>query len=118
MEPSRWIIEVETEDFERLVLQHQGLILIDFWAGWCHPCKMMDEVLREISCHFGQSLLVVKVNVDRNPELSDLFGIQSIPAFKVLYGKRLVAQWDGYRPEALMKRDLAQLFQTLDSQGE
>lgn len=76
----------------------------------------MDEVLNQISSHFGERLLIARVNVDRNPELADLFGIQSVPAFKVLFGKRLVAQWDGYRPEALMKRDLTQVFQTLDIQ--
>ena len=61
-----------------------GLILIDFYADWCGPCKRMTPILNEIASEYGDKVTVAKVNVDSNPQLSRQFGVRGIPMFVVI----------------------------------
>ena len=72
-------IEINEANFESEVLQSQQPVLVDFWAEWCGPCKMLAPVLEEIAGEQAGRLKVGKVNVDNNPNLAARFGIQSIP---------------------------------------
>lgn len=81
----------------------QGTVLVDFWAPWCGPCKMIAPVLEKIDEEVGDKLKIVKVNVDENPETSGRFGIMSIPTLVVFKGGEPVDKIVGYQPkEALM----------------
>jgi len=101
------IIELTPANFEAEVLQSPQPVLVDFWAEWCGPCKMLDEVAREQS---GRAK-VAKVNVDANPELAVRFGIQSIPALLYFIGGEVRTQTIGATSKKTILSNLDKLAQ-------
>src|SRR3954471_22882493 len=79
-------IEINRTNFESEVLKSEQPVLVDFWAEWCGPCKMLGPVLDEIAGEQAGRAKVAKVNVDENPELAAEFGIQSIPTLLYFAG--------------------------------
>lgn len=100
------LIAVSAATFEKEVLKHSGAVLVDFWAQWCGPCRMLGPVLESLADKFGDRLRVAKVNVDEYPELAEAFGVQGIPALKLIVNGRLAAEWVGYRPEPILAAEL------------
>ena len=89
---------VTNENFDNLVLQSDKPVLLDFWAPWCGPCRMVSPIVDEIADERGD-LTVGKVNVDEEGELAMRFGVMSIPTLLVFKGGELVNQAVGARPK-------------------
>lgn len=90
------------------VLQHDGPVLVDFWAPWCGPCKMIAPVLEELSEEWGEKLKVVKLNTDENPEVTQAYGITGIPTMNVYRGGEVVKTLVGALPKKKLAQELEQ----------
>ena len=77
------IVHISDESFEEEVLQSEQPVLIDYWAEWCGPCKMIAPVLEEIATEYSDRLKVVKLNIDDNPQTPPKYGIRGIPTLMV-----------------------------------
>ena len=97
-------IKITKENFEEVVMKAEQPILVDFWAVWCGPCKMLSPIVSEIAEELGGKVAVGKVNVDEEMALAQKFGIMSIPTLVLFKGGQVVGQTIGYQSkEALMK---------------
>lgn len=94
------VITVTKENFAQEVLQSQQPVLLDFWASWCGPCKMVLPVIDEIAAERADSLKVGKVNVDEQPELASRFSVISIPMLLVFANGKLQNSGVGAMPKA------------------
>lgn len=98
---------VTDADFEAVVLNSTGPVLVDFWAEWCGPCKLVGPILEEISNAHGDKLTIVKLNVDENPATAAKYGVTSIPTMNVYQGGQIVKQIIGAKPKAGLLADLS-----------
>jgi thioredoxin 1 len=92
--------------FTEEVLKSDKPVVVDFWAEWCGPCRMVAPVLEEIAAEHAEKLTVVKLNIDENPETARKYGIMSIPTMNVYSGGEVVKQIVGAKPKAALLRDL------------
>lgn len=89
--------------FKSEVLDAKQPVLVDFYASWCGPCKMMAPVIESLSKTYGDKIAVYKVDVDENPNLSNKYQIQSIPAIKIFKNGKVIQETRGFTPEADLK---------------
>lgn len=98
---SAWIFDVTEATFDRDVIERSRTVpvLVDFWAAWCSPCRMLAPVLEKVISDLGGQVLLAKADTEANPGLSYRFGIQGIPAMKLFRDGRAVGELVGFRPE-------------------
>jgi len=100
-------LQVNEAEFEREVLQSERPVLVDFWAEWCGPCRMMEPALEKLARQYGDTLKVVKVNVDDNPGISSRYGITGIPTMLIIQNGREADRLVGALPASALRNRLA-----------
>ena len=95
--------------FDQELAHHPGLLLVDFWAEWCAPCKAIAPVLEEVVKESGGTLTLAKVNVDDNPGLAGRYGIRSIPTILFVKGGKVLDQVIGAVPKSQLQKKLEAL---------
>ena len=100
-------LEVNDSNFDEVVIKSELPVLVDFWAAWCGPCRMLSPVVSEVADEYSGKVKVCKVNVDEEPELAMTYKVSSIPMLAVFKNKELVKTAVGYMPkeevESLLK---------------
>ncbi len=102
------IVHTSDSDFEADVLQSERPVLIDFWAEWCGPCKMIAPLLDEMALEYADRMAVMKLNIDENPNVAQKFGIRSIPTLMLFKDGNVHAQKLG----AMSKSQLTEFLET------
>lgn len=93
--------------FDTEVLGNSKPVVVDYWAEWCGPCRMVSPVLEEIASEHSDKIDVVKLNIDDNPATSQRYGIMAIPTMSVFQNGQVVKQIVGAKPKAALLRELA-----------
>ena len=103
-------IEATTISFRTDVLEATKPVIVDFWAEWCGPCRMVAPILDEIASEYADKLTVVKVNVDDHPQLAMDYQVTGIPLLGVFHGGKMVKQLVGARPKAAILSELTEFI--------
>jgi thioredoxin 2 len=102
-EPLPWIVDAGDASFAEVAERSSVPALVDLWAPWCGPCRMVSPALEQLAAEMAGQLKLVKVNVDESPALQQRFGIQAIPTLLVLRGGQVVARQTGAAPPPALR---------------
>ena len=106
------IVNLSTATFDETVNGTEGAILVDFWAEWCGPCKMITPVLEEIAGELGDQVTIAKLNVDDNPEVAMRFNVMSIPTLLVFHGGEVRKRLVGAKGKSQLLQELDEFLAT------
>lgn len=95
------VLDVKTSEFESAI--QEGVVLVDFWAPWCGPCKMIAPVLEELDANYAGKVKIVKVNVDEEGPIAEQFEVMSIPTLLVIKEGTVVEKVVGFQPVAALE---------------
>ena len=99
-------VEVNDGNFDQMVLQSKTPVLVDFWAAWCGPCRMVAPIVEELAGEYEGKVTVVKLNVDENSKTASQYGVMSIPTLLIFKNGAPVSNIVGFRPKAELQRSL------------
>jgi len=104
-------VHVTDQEFEKVVLQNSLPVVVDFWAPWCGPCRMVAPALDKIAKEQDGKLVIAKVNTDENPEWAMRFGVQGIPTMLFIAGGQLIHQQVGALPEPILRQVVSKFLE-------
>ncbi|MFN8382017.1 MAG: thioredoxin [Anaerolineales bacterium] len=107
-------IHITDESFEKIVMQSALPVIVDFWAPWCNPCKMIAPTLDKLAQENDGKLIVAKVNTDDHAEWMQKFGIQGIPTLLFVSGGKVVHRQVGALPERMLREVVAQFMDVIN----
>jgi len=110
-QPLPWIVDAGDEDFTEVAERATVPVLVDLWAPWCGPCRMVSPALAQLAGEMAGQLKLVKVNVDQAPKLQQRFGVQAIPTLMVLRKGQVIARQAGAAPAPALRAWLEQALQ-------
>ncbi len=99
-------VEIEEAKFDEIVLKSKTPVLVDFWAPWCGPCRMVAPIVDELAGEYAGKVGFVKVNVDNNPIVAGKYGVMSIPTLILFKDGKPFTNIIGYKPKAELKNSL------------
>ena len=100
------VLNITQENFEKEVVKSEIPVLIDFWAPWCGPCRMVAPVVDELSNEMSGQIKVGKINVDENPSLAQSFGVMSIPTLTLIKGNKQLMRTVGAQSKQALKQNI------------
>lgn len=100
------VLTITKDNFEKEVIESEIPVLIDFWAAWCAPCRMLSPTIEALANEMSGKIKIGKVNVDEQPELSATFRIMSIPTVILAKGTQILMQSIGVKSKEALKRDI------------
>ena len=103
-------MNVTEQNFDEIIQKSKVPVLIDFWAEWCGPCKMLTPVIEELAAEYGEAVKIAKVNVDQQPNLAARYGIRSIPTIIIFRAGEIVEQMVGMQAKEALKAKLDSLL--------
>ena len=103
-------IHVNDAAFEKTILKSELPVIVDFWAPWCGPCKMVGPILDKFAKEYEGKLIVAKVNTDENQEWASRYGVQGIPTMLFVYDGKIVHRHVGSVPEPMLRETLTQFL--------
>jgi thioredoxin 1 len=103
-------VQVTDDAFEKVVMQSKVPVIVDFWAPWCNPCKMIAPTLEKLASEQEGKLIVAKVNTDENPEWMNKFGVQGIPTLLFVSDGKVVHRQVGALPERMLREVVTQFM--------
>ena len=110
-------INVTDAAFEKSVMESSLPVVVDFWAPWCGPCKMVAPTLDKIAQEYAGKLIIAKVNTDENPEWATKFGVQGIPTMLLVYDGKVVNRQVGALPEPMIRDVVDQFLEVVNEQS-
>ncbi len=106
-------VHVTDATFEQMVLKSDVPVIVDFWAPWCNPCKMIAPVLEKMAKEQAGKMVVAKVNTDENPEWAGKYGVQGIPTLLLVANGKIVHRQTGALPEPILKDMIMQFLEVV-----
>lgn len=111
-------IQVTDQQFEEYVLKADLPVVVDFWAPWCGPCKMVSPILEKIAQDYSGRVIITKVNTDENQTVANNFKIQGIPTLLFIYSGKVVHRQVGALPEPALREVIDQFLEIIDEANE
>lgn len=111
-------IHVTDAAFEKTILQSKIPAIVDFWAPWCGPCKMVAPTLEKLAKEYADKILIAKVNTDENPEWATKYGIQGIPTMLFIVDGKIIHRQVGALPEAMLREVVNQFLEVTGKKDE